>query len=109
MANRPEQSTGECPYVSALRPMANLPVLLSAHAQEAIRRRGLDPAMVVDIASAPEQIIPSGAGREVRQSRRRDNRGLKMYLIRVIVDVEPHGSTIVTAYRTSRIAKYWRS
>jgi hypothetical protein len=31
-----------------------------------------------------------------------------LYLVRVFVDVTPELETVVTAYRTSRIEKYWR-
>lgn len=33
--------------------------------------------------------------------------GVTLYLLRVIVDVRPLETTIVTAYRTTRIRKYW--
>ena len=31
----------------------------------------------------------------------------KMYLLRVVVDEDEHPPVIVTAYRTSKIEKYW--
>ena len=30
------------------------------------------------------------------------------YLVRVVVDVDRNPAEVVTAYRTSKIAKYWR-
>jgi len=33
----------------------------------------------------------------------------KTYLLRVFVDIDRDPAEIVTAYRTSRIAKYWRA
>jgi hypothetical protein len=33
----------------------------------------------------------------------------KVYLVRVIVDVDRQPAEVVTVYRTSRIAKYWRA
>ena len=32
----------------------------------------------------------------------------RLYLVRVIVDVGAGGVRIVTAYRTTRIGRYWR-
>jgi hypothetical protein len=69
--------------------MADRTITMSTHAREAIRRRGLDPALIVEVATMPQQIEPVRAGREVRQSRYRDSSGLNIYLIRVIVDVVP--------------------
>ncbi len=32
----------------------------------------------------------------------------KLYLIRAFVDVDRQPAEVVTAYQTSRVAKYWR-
>ena len=32
----------------------------------------------------------------------------QVYLLRVVIDIWPEGLEVVTAYKTSRIAKYWR-
>ena len=31
----------------------------------------------------------------------------RMYLIRVVVDIDRHPAEVVTVYRTSKIPKYW--
>jgi len=46
--------------------------------------------------------------REIRQSRRTLNPGGQEYIIRVIVDTGPGNETVITAYRSSKIEKYWR-
>ena len=45
--------------------------------------------------------------REVRQSRTRLGDDPMEYLVRVIVDRLPDEIRIITAYRTSKIGKYW--
>ena len=45
-------------------------------------------------------------GRRIYQSRVRFEDG-KMYLLRVVVAEDEHPPVIVTAYRTSKIEKYW--
>jgi hypothetical protein len=72
-----------------------------------MERRGLDEAVVRRVLTAPEQRENVRPGRDVVQSRIEVNK--KMYLIRVFVDVDRRPAEIVTAYRTSRIGKYWRS
>jgi len=59
------------------------------------------------VLSAPEQRIAVRAGRDVLQSR--IEMADKRYLVRVFVDVDRTPAEIITAYRTSRIERYWRS
>jgi hypothetical protein len=53
-----------------------------------------------------EQRYRVSPGREVLQSRIRV--AGKPYLLRVFVDVDRQPPEVVTVYRTSRVAKYWR-
>lgn len=80
---------------------------LSPHAAFEMERRGLDEAVVRRVLTAPEQRENVRSGRDVLQSRIEVNK--KTYLIRVFVDVDRRPAEVVTAYRTSRIEKYWRS
>jgi len=48
----------------------------------------------------------SRPGRWIRQSRLQFEDG-KMYLLRVVVAEEEQPPVIITAYRTSKIEKYW--
>jgi len=59
------------------------------------------------VLTAPEQRIELGPGRAVLQSRIADVAG-RAFLLRVFVDVERRPAEVVTAYRTSKVAKYWR-
>ena len=79
---------------------------LTGHAVEAIARRRLSIDSVHRALRHPEQRFRVGAGRDVFQSRVRRASGT--YLLRVFVDVDLEPPRVVTAYRTSRIGKYWR-
>ena len=57
----------------------------------------------MSIASPELTVRP---GREVLQSRI-EFKG-RIYLVRVFVDIDRVPLEVVTAYRTSRIEKYWR-
>lgn len=58
------------------------------------------------VLAAPEQRYTVRDGREVLQARAEF--GGMLYLVRVFVDTDRTPAEVVTAYRTSRIAKYWR-
>jgi len=80
---------------------------ISPHAEFEMYRRGIDEATIRRVLEHPEQRETVRPGREVLQSRLELER--RLYLIRVIVDVDPVPPQIVTAYRTSKIKKYWRN
>jgi Domain of unknown function (DUF4258) len=71
-------------------------------------RRGIPLALVQAVMEHPEQRVAdeSREGRWIRQSRFPFEDG-KMILLRVVVDENEHPPAIVTAYRTSKIEKYW--
>jgi SH3-like domain-containing protein len=80
----------------------------SRHAEWEMARRGIPLALVEAVMEHPEQrlVDESGTGRWIHQSRLRFGDG-KMYLLRVVVDEEEEPPAIITAYRTSKIEKYW--
>ena len=82
-------------------------IKISEHASEQASRRGLSEETVLGVARAPEQRVSVRPGREIRQSRITLPAGGKLYLVRVVVDTGTQTETVVTAYRTSRIDKYW--
>jgi hypothetical protein len=82
-------------------------ISVSEHAREQASRRGLSDAIMLEVARAPEQRVAVRPGREIRQSRITLPAGGKLYLVRVVVDSGAEGETVVTAYRTSRIDRYW--
>jgi hypothetical protein len=79
---------------------------ISPHAAIEMERRGIDEAIVRRILAAPEQREAVRPGRDVLQSRIEVDG--TTYLVRVVVDIDRQPAEVVTAYRTSKIDKYWR-
>lgn len=81
---------------------------VSRHALWEMVRRGIPMALVHTVVENPEQRIAdeSSPGRWIRQSRLLFEDG-KIYLLRVVVAEDEQPPVIVTAYRTSKIDKYW--
>jgi len=81
---------------------------VSRHAEWEMARRGIPLVLVQAVAGNPEQRVvdESRPGRWIRQSRLQFEGG-RMYLLRVVVDEDERPPLIVTAYRTSKIEKYW--
>lgn len=82
--------------------------ILTDHATQEAERRGLTADIVRRVVEAPEETEEIRPGRIVAQSRIPMGNDAKIYLVRVFVDVDRHPAEIVTAYRTSKIQKYWR-
>ena len=80
---------------------------ITEHAAFEMGRRRIAGATVRGVLAAPEQRHIVRPGRDVLQSR--IPRAGKTYLLRVFVDVDRRPAEVVTAYRTSKIAKYWRA
>ncbi len=79
---------------------------LTEHARLEMELRQITLAMIDALMRSPGQILDTNNQRKVYQSQVKIEG--KLYLIRAIVaDTDP--LTIVTIYRTSKIAKYWRS
>ena len=86
--------------------MADKPILISGHAHFEMKRRGIPHALAVTTIRAPGQIVSSVKGRKVFQSL--IGRAGRL-LLRVIVKEDKSAYHVVTAYKTSKIAKYWRT
>jgi hypothetical protein len=82
--------------------------VITPHARWELHRRGIDDVTLGRVLIAPDQRIRVRSGREVRQGLRSLGEPPRTYLIRVIVDVDRRPPEVVTAYRTGKIAKYWR-
>jgi hypothetical protein len=74
-----------------------------------MERRGISEAEIVRVLSAPEQSDLVRPGRVVYQSRMEYGEPGKIYLLRVFVDIDRQPAEVVTAYRTSKVEKYWKS
>jgi hypothetical protein len=79
---------------------------LSLHAQEELVERNIPLQVVQLILDSPEQILEE-EGLKVYQGRFTATNG-KTYLLRVFVNDQVDPAKVVTAYRTSKIKKYWR-
>ena len=80
--------------------------VLTSHAKAEMARRSISEQTVMDVLSRPEQRHSVRMGREVLQSR------IVLegahYIVRVFVDTDRIPAEVVTVYRSSKIAKYWR-
>ena len=74
-----------------------------------MERRGISEAEIARVLSAPEQSDLVRPGRVVYQSRMEYEEPGKIYLLRVFVDIDRQPAEVVTAYRTSKVEKYWKS
>jgi len=59
------------------------------------------------LLSKPEQRIAASAGVDMLQSRFAA-KSRKMFILRAVVEVAKAPPLVVTVYRTTKIAKYWR-
>ena len=82
---------------------------LTAHVRTEMARRQIQEPDVARVLAVPEQTETIRAGREVYQSRLAWGDPPATYLLRVFVDVDRQPPDVVTVYRTSKIAKYWRT
>jgi len=81
--------------------------LITSHAAFEMLRRRIEERVVRQVLAAPEQRHAVRPGRDVLQSRIAFSG--KTSLLRVFVDIDRDPAEVVTVYRTSRIAKYWRA
>jgi uncharacterized protein DUF4258 len=82
------------------------PIRISGHARFEMRRRRISSSAVVAAVRAPGQIVPSKKGREIYQSL--IGKAGRM-LLRVVVKEDAVAYHVVTAYKTSKVSKYWRA
>ena len=79
--------------------------VISDHAASQMQRRGISVALLAGVLRDPEQVLEVRLGRVILQSRVQIR--TSQQLIRVFVDVDVSPAQVVTAYRTSKIDKYW--
>lgn len=82
---------------------------ITDHARFEMERRRISEAEILRVLSAPEQADLVRPGRVVYQSRMEYGESGKIYLLRVFVDTDRQPAEVVTAYRTSKVEKYWKS
>ena len=89
--------------------MASEPVtdyIITDHATTELKQRRLSMEVIDGVLRNPEQRLEVRPGRVVLQSRIQESGSEN--LVRVFVDIERAPAEVVTAYRTSKVSKYWR-
>ncbi|MGQ9647713.1 MAG: DUF4258 domain-containing protein [Thermodesulfobacteriota bacterium] len=81
---------------------------LSRHVKEEVQRRNIPLQILESVLENPGQIVPERGGKKAYQSQI-DFGQDKVLLLRAIVDDSVDPAIVITAYRTSKISKYWRS
>ncbi len=80
--------------------------ILTDHAVRELERRGLGTQDIDAVLKNPGQRWDLRPGRVVLQSKIQE--GGTEYVLRVFVDIDRNPAEVVTAYRTSKVTKYWR-
>lgn len=83
--------------------------MIGAHAMARMQRRGISEDDVRAVLEVPGRIDRGYGGRIVLSSLRYYEREGRDYVLRVVVDVDGASGVVVTAYRTSKIDKYWNT
>ena len=81
------------------------PVRILDHARFEMSRRGISEAEIRATIAKPSQIVPGKKGRQIYQSLLPPHAS---HLLRVVVKDEAVAYDVVTAYKTSKVDKYWR-
>jgi hypothetical protein len=82
--------------------------ILSPHVQLEMTQRGIPFDLLEPVLQRSQQIVPEKGGRKGYQSQVDFGDG-KIFLLRAIVEDAVDPANVVTVYRTSKIAKYWRT
>ena len=90
------------------KPKALINFVFTDHALLEMKRRGISETMVSLALTKPEQMELARAGRVVYQAKIDLEEPPKTYILRVFVDIDLNPPQVVTAYKTSKIEKYWR-
>jgi hypothetical protein len=83
-------------------------IVLPKHIKLQIEERNISEDLVKDTLANPEQLIEGTKGRKIAQKKYFDSLKNREYLVRVIFKEERGSKIGVTAYKTSKIKKYWR-
>jgi hypothetical protein len=82
-------------------------IKITEHALFEINRRQLLEELIINTVVGPEQVIELQKGRRIYQSKYLDWHMRKEMLLRVVCEERNNLLFIITAYRTSKIDKYW--
>jgi hypothetical protein len=82
--------------------------VITVHAALEMKRRGLSEDTIRNVLAAPGQQLEARPGRVILQSKLSSGAQDRVFLVRVFVDVDRRPAEVVTAYRTTKVGKYWR-
>ena len=82
-------------------------VRFTPYSEARVRGRRLSRQLVKQVAEHPEQVLEEN-DRKVAQSRFVDPARGTEYMLRVVYETEGEDKLVVTAYKTSKVRKYWR-
>jgi len=85
--------------------MAEKPIRISPHARFEMQRRGINEREIFSTIRQPGKILESRKGRRIYQVKLGR---LGRLLLRVVAKEDAHAYHVVTAYKTSKVAKYWQ-
>ena len=80
-------------------------IRITSHARFEMKRRRIRLSLVFAALRNPGQVLPSRKGRNIYQSK---IGRFGQLLLRVIVKEDKRTYHVVTAYKTSKVAKYWK-
>lgn len=83
-------------------------LVISDHARFEMQRRQVPEDVLRRVALAPQQVVSSEKGRVIHQSRIEDPLSGRPMLLRVVVEERQDELFVVTAYKTSKVEKYWK-
>lgn len=82
-------------------------ISLTDHAMFEAARRNITEDEIASVAASPQQTLPSAKGRVILQNKYYDKVKGKEMLIRVIGEEKGDILMVITAYKTSKVDKYW--
>jgi hypothetical protein len=80
------------------------PIRISPHARFEMGRRRIRRGEVIAVIRKPGQIVPSIKGRQIYQAKVGPSGRM---LLRVVVKEDARAYHVVTAYKTSKVTRYW--
>jgi len=86
--------------------MADKPIHITGHARFEMKRRRIGKAQVEAAIRAPGQVMASVKGRSIYQTL---IGAAQRLLLHVDAKEDPHVYHVITAYKTSKVAKYWKT
>jgi hypothetical protein len=84
-----------------------LKIVIKEHASFEAERREISEELIKSVVQNPQQKIPSKKGRIIVQNKYYDKMENKEMLIRVIGTETSEKFDVITAYKTSKVSKYW--